>query len=234
VFDYNVWYDSKQILIKSDYNDNYYLAYLDANDNYIMSSCNAYTIDRYNDDKLNIINHDGSEYIVVNENYSYICEDGTTKTGILVTKRFSDDVWLHNGNSFFINFPMNFKDYIISGPKGNPFSESYTFTLNKLPEIGDNIEVKLGNDSYVPYTNVSLSNKNINKQITYVEDYTKVLGTIPKNATYRGTIYEMVDEFNNSCEYDFKNALITGKYSLFDPDEFFYTFVNSGVTSYLH
>jgi hypothetical protein len=35
---------------------------------------------------------------------------------------------------------------------------------------------------------------------------------------YKGTIYGMIDEYENDCEYDFKNALITGKYSLFDPD----------------
>lgn len=47
---------------------------------------------------------------------------------------------------------------------------------------------------------------------------------------YKGVIYGMIDEFENDCEYDFKNALIAGKYSLFDPDQFYYTFTNQGST----
>jgi hypothetical protein len=115
---------------------------------------------------------------------------------------------------------MTFTDYVKSGTESNPFSESYTFTLTKLPEIGDTIEVILGDDSYVPYTHITAYNQDIklNNEITYVRDYTKVRGTIPKNTTSRGTIYGMVDEYYNDCEYDFKNALITGKYSLFDPE----------------
>lgn len=229
VFMYDVWYNSKQILTARDLT-RYYRAHLDANDNYIMSSSDAYTIDRSNYDGFNIIQHNNSEYIVVDENYNYIDEDGTTKTGILVTEKYHSESWQHNGNSFYVTFPTTFTDYIKSGAEGNPFSESYTFTLTKLPEIGDTIEVILGDDSYVPYTHITAYDQDIklNNEITYVRDCTKVIGTIPKNTTYRGTIYGMIDEYENDCEYDFKNALITGKYSLFDPDQFYYTFTNQG------
>ena len=229
VFCYDVWYNSKQILTTRDLTS-YYRAHLDANDNYVNSSSGAYTIDRSNYDGFNIIYHNNSEYIVVDENYNYIDEDGTTKTGILVTKNYYRNTWLHNGNSFNVNFPMTFTDYVIANTENNPFSESYTFTLTKLPEIGDTIEVILGDDSYVPYTHITEYDQDIklNNEITYVRDYTKVRGTIPKNTTYRGTIYGMIDEYENDCEYDFKNALITGRYSLFDPDQFYYTFTNQG------
>ena len=230
VFRYDVWYNAKQILIKSDYSESYYNAYLDENDNYIKASSDSYTIYSYTSDGLNMIYHNMSEYIVIDETYSYINEDGVTKTGILVTPRYYSNTWLHNGNRFSINFPITFTDYIISETESYTFSESYTFTLSKLPEIGDTIEFELGGASYVPFTNVSLSNKNINNQITYVKDYTKVISIIPKNTSYRGIIYGMVDEFENDCEYDFKNALITGRYSLFDPDQFYYTFTNQGST----
>jgi hypothetical protein len=52
-----------------------------------MSSCDAYTINRYSYDGFNIIYHNGKEYIIVDENYTYIDEDGVTKTGILVTRK---------------------------------------------------------------------------------------------------------------------------------------------------
>lgn len=229
VFMYDVWYNSKQILTARDLTS-YYRAHLDANDNYIMSSSNAYTIDRRNYDGFNIIQHNNSEYIVVDENYNYIDEDGTTKTGILVTEKYHIESWQHNGNSFNVGFPMTFTDYVRANTENNPFSESYTFTLTKLPEIGDTIEVILGDDSYVPYTHITAFDQDIklNNEITYVRDYTKVRGAIPKNTTYRGTIYGMIDEFENDCQYDFKNALITGRYSLFDSDQFYYTFTNQG------
>lgn len=54
-------------------------------------------------------------------------------------------------------------------------------------------------------------------------DYVKGYQIKGKN---KGVIYGMVDEFENDCEYDFKNALIKGNNSLFDPNQFYYTFVN--------
>lgn len=54
----------------------------------------------------------------------------------------------------------------------------------------------------------------------YVQSYSNT-------TIYKGVIYGMVDEYENDCEYDFKNALITGKYSVFDPDQFYYTFTNT-------
>jgi hypothetical protein len=59
VFRYDVWYNAKQILIKLDNSENYYLAYLDENDNYVQDSGDSYTIDRYNYDGFNTIYHNG-------------------------------------------------------------------------------------------------------------------------------------------------------------------------------
>lgn len=54
-------------------------------------------------------------------------------------------------------------------------------------------------------------------------DYVKAYKIKEKS---KGVIYGMIDEFENDCEYDFKNALIKGNNSLFDPNQFYYTFVN--------
>jgi hypothetical protein len=66
----------------------------------------------------------------------------------------------------------------------------------------------------------------VDYQIVKVDNLGIVLKYTPKNTSYKGIIYGMVDEFENDCEYDFKNALITGEYSAFDPDQFYYTFTN--------
>lgn len=55
----------------------------------------------------------------------------------------------------------------------------------------------------------------------YIQEYsdTKVY--------YKGVITYMIDEWENECDYDFKNIMFTGQGTLFDPNLFYYTFVNT-------
>jgi hypothetical protein len=128
--------------------------------------------------------------------------------------------WCDNSNNYYnisirpIDFYSweNSKTGYIYDSNGN--SGEYTLTLLKEPEVGDYIEVTINGDSYTP-TRYGIVPWTIQK-VDAIRN--TIISTSPKNTTYRGTIYGMVDEYENDCEYDFKNALITGKYSLFDPD----------------
>jgi hypothetical protein len=95
-----------------------------------------------------------------------------------------------------------------------------TLNLSKYPEIGDTIEVIINGDLYVPGIYKYVDGNNVFVQpyhIQKIENSYTVTEYIPE-PIYKGVIYGMVDEFENDCEYDFKNALITGKYSPFNPD----------------
>lgn len=65
------------------------------------------------------------------------------------------------------------------------------YTANENPNVGDLVYVTPGDDSYTAL-------------ITAVSN--------PQEGTGKGVIYQMTDEFNNTCGYDFKNIIFKGSY----------------------
>lgn len=242
---YRIWYGWKELLVPSQSQSliSYYYHYgiledgtcqlIQSDSYYLEGDCTiagntiTYQGGPYSDSNYNYYQN----YIVLNPSYTCIDQDGNTITGVLVATNQIRVQWQYNsGNCYNIDMrPIDFyswensKTGYIYDNNGN--SGEYTLTLLKEPEVGDYIEVTINGDSYTP-TNYSTGPWAIQK-VDAIKN-TKIISTIPKNTTYRGTIYGMVDEYENDCEYDFKNALITGKYSLFDPDQFYYTFTNQG------
>lgn len=226
LFQYKIWYDVKRILIKDGDSDRYYMGFLDENDNYVKSLETSSSTIEFNDAySLQILYWKGNSYIIIDNEYNFISENGISSKGILVTSNSSLSISF-NDRSYLVQHPLFFRDQTVDVYLGDSYC---TATLSKIPELGDTIEFKLGDDCYVPQEQVGPPEQNlkVNKYITYIEDYNKIKNILPK-PKHRGTIYGMIDEYENDCEYDFKNALITGKYSLFDPEQFYYTFTNQG------
>ena len=93
------------------------------------------------------------------------------------------------------------------------------FSNNKL-ELNQEcyLTYNWGSDTYIPSTPHKVLYEGVD---TRIQSYT------PK-VNYKGVITYMIDEWENECDYDFKNIMFTGQGTLFDPNLFYYTFVNTG------
>lgn len=240
---HHIWYGWKALLVpeSSDTSDSYYHYSVLEDGTCKLISSDPHQLDGDCTIAGNVITYSGgphsvsntsynNNYIVLNSSYTCTNQEGNSITGVLVSTNKVYTKWADNNGNYY-NMPIqpldfyaweNQKTGYIQDIQGN--SGEYTLTLLKKPEVGDYIEVTVNGDSYTP---VNYEGEPWAIQKVVVTNDT-IISTVPKNTTYRGTIYGMIDEFENDCEYDFKNALVTGKYSLFNPDQFYYTFTNQG------
>lgn len=242
---WDIWYDVKRVLVKVENSDNYQCYILDDSGIGYLSQTDAYSLYI---DTLEIDayvnwggwirydwNYDLPNAQILNPNFTFQDENGISKQGILVIRESVRHTCWTNSGSFDLINPVRFYDYITSSYLGGDCY--YSLTLSKDPEIGDVVGVEIGSlvdgnivgDSYTVTASVNVNgvSTDIPYKIQKVEKAFKVKEFYQNsNKKFSGVIYGMVDEFENDCQYDFKNALITGKYSLFDPDLFYYTFTN--------
>lgn len=232
VFGKKIWYGVQYILVKNGSHYNYYInddgiGTLVQNDAYSISGDaskvgNQFQFTAFEDEYGN------GDMIVLNPSYTFQDDSGESHTGILAIRtNFRYDWGEHYDCDIKPWIPLDFSNY------SQEYSmDGYVMTLNlsKYPEIGDTIEVIINGDLYVPGIYKYIDGNNVFVQpyhIQKIENRFTVTEYIPK-PIYKGVIYGMIDEFENDCEYDFKNALIIGKYSPFNPDQFYYTFTNQG------